>query len=136
MTEDNVTINPVTGRRILVPENQVMRKRPIVSTNSPLPDSGSNRLILDSNQENNTRVDNSMNNKSFAQELKELHLSLINDNKTNSASVAAMPSPTPKQVVEQQPVVAEGREVLPKQRVISSSSYQRITHQPVEMSIA
>ena len=39
MTKDNVTINPVTGRKILVPENQVMRKRPIVSTNSPLPDS-------------------------------------------------------------------------------------------------
>lgn len=114
MTEDNVTINPVTGRRILVPENQVMRKRPIVSTNSPLPDSGSNRLILDSNQENNTRVDNSMNNKLFAQELKELHLSLINDNKTDSASVSAIPTPTPKQVVEKQPVVAEGKRSSPE----------------------
>ena len=73
MAENNTTINPETGRRILVPlRDLVTEERPQVSTNPPVANNDSNRIILHSNREKQSSGEYNMNNKTFADELREL----------------------------------------------------------------
>jgi hypothetical protein len=100
MDENNDTqIKPVIGRRILVPANDVMQTRPIVSTNPPSPIGDSNHIISDSIPNKPIKNGDSMSkNNSFKDDLRALHLSLINNQKVNQTKVQQQPdvAKTPK----------------------------------------
>ncbi|MDC3298053.1 hypothetical protein OAU99_01605 [Candidatus Poseidoniaceae archaeon] len=100
MTENNTTINPETGRRVLVPREPVTEERPQVSTNPPVANNDSNRIILHSNREKQSSGEYNMNNKTFADELRELHLSMIQESKEPEPDNNQTPAP---KLVESKP---------------------------------